>query len=48
MKKRFRNYSDCRSWPLAGKMGNKLVDDEWWKYVKTLGSGAGIDRMARV
>lgn len=38
----------CWTCSLACKVGNQLGDDEWWQYVKTLGSGAGIDRPAGV
>ena len=38
----------CWTCSLACKVGNQLADDEWWQYVRTLGSGAGIDRPAGI
>jgi Fe-S-cluster-containing dehydrogenase component len=34
----------CWTCSLACKVGNHLADEEWWQYVRTLGSGEGIDR----
>lgn len=38
----------CWTCSLACKMGNKLPEDEWWQFVRTLGSGSGIDEPAGV
>ncbi len=38
----------CWTCSMACKIGNGLADEEWWQYVRTLGSGAGIDRAAGV
>ena len=38
--------SGCWTCSLACKQGNDLPDDEFWQYVRTLGSGEGIDRPA--
>jgi len=31
---------------MACKVAYKLPDDKWWQYVRTIGSGAGIDEPA--
>ena len=36
----------CWTCSLSCKVGNALADDEWWQYVRTMGSGAGIDKSA--
>jgi Fe-S-cluster-containing dehydrogenase component len=36
----------CWTCSMACKVGNKLADDEWWQFVRTLGNGSGIDRPA--
>ena len=41
-----KRCTGCWTCSLACKMGNHLADDEWWQHVRTLGSGAGIDKPA--
>jgi len=36
----------CWTCSLACKVGNGLDENEWWQFVKTIGSGTGIDEPA--
>ena len=41
-----KRCTGCWTCSLACKVGNNLSEDEWWQYVRTLGSGSGIDEPA--
>ena len=36
-----KRCTGCWTCSLACKVGNELNEDEWWQYVKTIGSGSG-------
>jgi Fe-S-cluster-containing dehydrogenase component len=38
----------CWTCSLACKVGNNLLEDEWWQHVRTIGSGSGIDEPAGI
>ena len=41
-----KRCTGCWTCSIACKVGNNLSDDEWWQYVRTLGSSSGIDEPA--
>jgi Fe-S-cluster-containing dehydrogenase component len=43
-----KRCTGCWTCSFACKVGNQLAKDEWWEYVRTIGSGSGIDEPAGV
>ncbi len=43
-----KRCTGCWTCSFACKYGNRLADDKWWQYVRTIGSGTGIDEPAGV
>jgi Fe-S-cluster-containing dehydrogenase component len=43
-----KRCTGCWTCSLACKVGYNLPEDEWWQFVRTIGSGSGIDEPAGV